>query len=85
MPETIATIENMKRYHQQSRTIPGDDGDITILPQQPVAYSPSTGEQYSANPGDYWNAPDGWTMTDADGEPMILVFERHTFEDVADA
>lgn len=42
-----------------------------------LAYSPATGEEYSANPGDYWAQPDDWTMTDSEGEPMILV-TRHT-------
>jgi len=54
---TLATIENMELY----AGVPGV-----------FAYSRETGEEYSANPGDYWNASAGWTMTDSEGEPMIL-------------
>jgi len=70
-----ATIENMRKYKRENRTVEGDEGTITILARQPVAYSPNTGEQYSADPGDYWNAPDGWVMTDSEDDEMVLVFE----------
>ena len=38
-----------------------------------LAYSPTTGEEYSSNPGDYWAERDEWTMTDESGDPMVLV------------
>ena len=66
----LATIENMRAYYR------------TGSPSEPApnvfAYSPITGEEYSANPADYWNVPPGWTMKDADGEPMILVTRQTT-------
>ena len=37
-----------------------------------VAYSPATGEEYSATPGDYWNMPDDECLTDSEGNEMIL-------------
>jgi hypothetical protein len=39
-------------------------------------YSPTTGEQYSASPGDYWNHPDDQPLKDSEGSPMILASER---------
>ena len=56
----LATIENMRAHPRATGT-----AGLT-------AYSPVTDEQYSADPIDYWNVPDGWTMHDANGEPMIL-------------
>jgi hypothetical protein len=60
----LATIENMQRTK----------GVAGVL-----AWSPTTGEEYSADPGDYWNAPAGWTIRDEDGEPMVLVVRREEF------
>ena len=59
----IATIENMLAHYR-----PGV-----------FAYSPGTGEEYSADPGDYWDAGRGWTMKDAGGEPMVLVTKKTTY------
>lgn len=53
-----ATIENMRLFAERRNL---------------VAFSYITGEEYSANPNDYWNALPGWTMHDSAGEPMILV------------
>ncbi len=40
------------------------------------AYSPATGEEYSAHPGDYfWMEPDG-ELLDSQGNTMILVRRR---------
>jgi hypothetical protein len=52
--EVLATPENMRRYEVEPRTVQHGDGPITILAAQPVAYSPGTGEQYSATAGDYF-------------------------------
>ena len=38
-----------------------------------VMYSPYTGEQYSANPGDYWNASPSKSFKDRTGHVMRLV------------
>lgn len=43
-----------------------------VLGGRLMAYSPETGEEFSANPGDYWDAPLDWVMTDAKGVPMLL-------------
>jgi hypothetical protein len=56
----IATIENMREYAGAK--------DRTVF-----AWSPVTGEEYSADAEDYWNAPPGWTMTDSEEGPMELV------------
>lgn len=83
---TTATIENMRKYYREPKRVKQPNGQhVTIFPQQPVAYSPETGEEYSANPSDYWNAPAGWTMTDENGNPMLLVIPRHSMVDVAEA
>jgi hypothetical protein len=55
--EELATRENMRKY----AGLPGV-----------FAYSPTTGEQYSATPGDYFWLPEGEVLTDSDGEPMVL-------------
>ena len=53
----IATIESMRAAYK-----PGV-----------FAYSPATGEQYSANPNDYfWLTDADGPLTDSEGEPMIL-------------
>ena len=66
----LATIENM-RAHPRA---PGTTG-LT-------AWSPVTDEEYSADPSDYWSVPDGWTMRDVNGEPMILGSFGTTFTPV---
>ena len=53
----IATVANMRKVQ--------DTGAI--------AYSPTTGEEYSANPADYWDMNDDTSLKDETGEPMILV------------
>jgi hypothetical protein len=61
-----------------SRTIPQRDGTRVIIEgRRAVALSPSTGEEYSASSGDYWQHPADEPLRDADGEPMLLV-TRHT-------
>lgn len=57
----IATIENMRKHYT--------DGVF--------AYSIATGEEYSADPSDYFWAHPGWKMTDDNGNPMYLA-TRHT-------
>jgi hypothetical protein len=46
----------------------------------PIAYSPITGEQYCATPGDYfWMADDDY-LTDSEGNAMILAVAHNTIE-----
>jgi hypothetical protein len=56
----LATIENMYEYAGAK--------DRNVF-----AYSPNTGEEYSADPHDYFDAPHGWVMKDSEDKPMILV------------
>ena len=49
-----------------------------------IAYSPNTHEEYSADAGDYWNLPDDEPLTDANGDPMILVRPVTVYEPVDD-
>lgn len=55
---TIATIENMREAESRGKRC--------------MAYSPNTGEQFSATSADYFNLPEGKPLVDADGEPLIL-------------
>jgi hypothetical protein len=70
---TLATPANMRAVEaaNPARKI----GACTIMGRRTVAYSPTTGEQYSASAGDYM-LPDDEPLCDSEGEPMILVFER---------
>jgi hypothetical protein len=38
-----------------------------------IAWSPGTYEEFSADPGDYWDMPDDWVMVDAEQQAMVLV------------
>lgn len=37
-----------------------------------IAYSPVTGEECSANPGDYWHLPEDEPLIDSNGAAMVL-------------
>jgi hypothetical protein len=56
---TLATVENMRRAEQAGIRC--------------FAFSPTTGEEYSATSGDYWNLGAETPLMDDLGEPMILV------------
>lgn len=60
---TIANIANMEK----ARAIHGSGV---------IAYSPFTHEEYSADPGDYWNASAEWVMRDCTGAVMHLVVRK---------
>lgn len=65
---TLATVANMRRFEERHpRTQPN------VEPMRAIAYSPGTGEEYSATSGDYWNQPDDAPLLDHEGEPMLLV------------
>jgi hypothetical protein len=49
-----------------------------------IAYSPTTGETYSARPGDLKDMPMNWVMRDEDGEDMILGRPVQVFLDAED-
>ena len=44
----------------------------------------STGDTYSANPGDYWGRDLGAVFTDGNGDPMILTREIITMDTLND-
>lgn len=69
----IASKANMKKYGNEN----GYHGVF--------AYSRITGEEYSANAGDYFNASDDWVMEDTEGNPMYLVINVTTYVDVDDS
>lgn len=60
-----ATLANMKAL---STTMRGYACSV-------FAYNEWTGEQYSANPGDYWFLADDDCLTDSEGFEMILAYE----------
>lgn len=64
---TLATPRNMQAALAKS-------GQPVSVPGL-FAYSPNTGERYSASPGDYWDAPLDEPLRDSEGEPIVLVRE----------
>ena len=66
---TLATPANMKRFEHVAGL---------------VAYSPTTGEEYSAWAHDYWHYTDNNPLEDANGDPMVLVVRRSYLTDVDD-
>lgn len=77
----IATPANMRLWAQQNpgRDLP-DGGHVEG--RRCITYSPNTGEQYSADAGDYWNLPDDEPLLDSRGKPMHLVTSRTVYEDI---
>lgn len=65
---TLATVANMKRYEE------------TGSPIHAVAYSPMTGEEYSATSGDYFWLGENEPLTDEFCNPMILVSRTESYE-----
>lgn len=60
----IATLENMRAHYAEGV----------------FAYSINTGEQYSANPGDYFWLDDGSPLIDEFDEPLVLATSRTVVE-----
>lgn len=54
----VASIANMKTVSDQRGVL---------------AWSPTTGEEFTAHPGDYFTRGMEWIIEDENGEPMILV------------
>jgi hypothetical protein len=81
---TLATPANMRAIEEanRGRTIKQPGGELVhVEGRRAMAISPSTGEEYSASSGDYWNHADDEPITDSEGEPMILVFQRTVYVD----
>lgn len=71
---TFATRANMRRA-QEKRAETGD------FNHRIFCLSATTGEQYSADPGDYWFLMDDQTVTDSNGEPMVLAIREVRYLD----
>lgn len=71
--QTLATPANMREV--ESHQYPNARRHV-------FAYSPTSGEEYSATAEDYWNLPDDEPLRDANGEPMILA---HRVTSIVDA
>jgi hypothetical protein len=54
----LATVHNMREFQSQAPL---------------AAWSPITGEQCSADPGDYWYLDESDPIVDKAGEPMVLM------------
>lgn len=54
----VATVANLKRYYPEHTNL--------------VVFSIMQDEEYSANPGDYWNCADNHKFMDVDGNIMYL-------------
>ena len=81
---TLATPHNMRAFEDANprRAIPQSNGcTVRIEPRRAVALSFSTGEEYSASSGDYWQLPDDEPLRDADGEPMLLATAHTIYKD----
>lgn len=64
MKATPANMVRVLKQHGQRISVPGV-----------FAYSPETGEQSSASPGDYWLLDPNECLTDSEGNEMILARE----------
>jgi hypothetical protein len=77
----IATVENMRKVYPADKTVTTPEGEmIHIVVSKPFAYSPETDERFSANPNDYWQLADDDPVTDSEGSPMVLAWERSGVE-----
>ena len=77
---SLATRRNMDAYEAAHPSRPFKGG-VLIAPAA-IAYSPNTGEQYSASSGDYFMIGMDEPLRDSDGEPMILVTKSHQLSPV---
>lgn len=64
---TLATVRNMRIAQERGK--------------QAFAYSPTTLEQSSATPGDYFMLGEDEPLTDSDGNPMHLVVKATRYID----
>ncbi len=78
--ETLATPANMRRFRElhPGRDLPNGGH---VEGRRCFALSQLTGEQYSADAGDYWNLQDDEPLRDSDGQPMILAVSETVYRD----
>lgn len=79
---TIATLRNMQALENRTKRNRVANGGVILVPPIPIAYSPTTGEEYSANPGDYWDRKPDEPLLDQDDQPMYLAYKRTMYLDV---
>lgn len=80
MTQTLATRRNMEKFAAENPGRKLDDGGY-VEGRRCFAYSRETGEQFSADPGDYFGRPDDEPLKDSDGEPMILAVSETVHRD----
>jgi hypothetical protein len=66
--KTYATLANMRAMQARGATYSG--------PNCLVALNEATGEEFSANPGDYFWLPDDVCLNDGHGRKFVLAFVR---------
>lgn len=80
---TLATPANMRRFEEAHPSRDHPDGG-RIEPVRAIAWSPITGEEYSASSGDYFTQRDDVALFDEAGEPMLLVVRAGGYRDAFD-
>lgn len=80
---TLATPANMRRFAElhPGRDLPNGGH---VEGRRCFAYSPLTGERYSADAGDYWTLDDETALRDSEGEPMVLAVSETRYFDALD-
>lgn len=64
----FATLTNMRTMQARGATHSG--------PGRIVAYNPATGEEFSANPGDYWYLNPDECLKGRRGRKLVLAYVR---------
>lgn len=77
---TLATPANMRRFRElhPGRDLPNGGH---VEGRRCFAYSPGTGEQYSADADDYWQLGDDEPLRDCASEPMLLAVSETRYAD----
>jgi hypothetical protein len=67
---TYATLANMRAMQAKGATYCG--------PNRLVAWNQATGDEFSANPDDYFWLPDDVCLKDSRGRKLVLAFVQST-------
>lgn len=80
---TAATVANMRAYEaaHPPKTIDTPNGPVKVHAARCFAYSPTTAEEFSGSPGDYFTMGEDEPLIDAEGDPMVLVTSRVSLHD----
>lgn len=59
-------------------------GGGILEPIHPMLWCPECGEEFSANPSDYWSLPKDHVLKciDCDGVPLVLAHKRTIYEEL---